>query len=58
MQSKTAWLFPEINIPNYIKKYPFVFFFSLLSAFSLSLGTLAHIFLGKEWICPYPDRPP
>jgi hypothetical protein len=48
MQSKTAWLFPEIDLLAYIKKYPFVFFFSFLSAFSLALGTLAHIFLGQR----------
>lgn len=54
MQSKTAWLFPEIDLPNYVKKYPFVFFFSFLSAFSLSLGTLVHMFLGQRVDIPLP----
>lgn len=54
MPPKTAWLFPEINLPQYIKKYPFVFFFSFLSAFSLALGTVAHIFLGQNVAIPVP----
>jgi hypothetical protein len=54
MPSKTAWLFPEIGLPQYVKKYPFVFIFSFLSAFSLALGTLAHIFLGQRVDIPVP----
>jgi len=54
MQSKTVWLFPEIDLPTYIKKYPFVFFFSFLSAFSLALGTLVHMFLGQNVDIPLP----
>ncbi len=48
MKTKSAWLFPEIDILTYIKNYPLVFFFSFVSAFSLSLGTLAHIFLAQR----------
>jgi hypothetical protein len=54
MKTKTAWLFPEIDLPEYLKKYPFVFFFSLLSAFSLALGTLTHLFLGQNIAMPLP----
>jgi hypothetical protein len=45
MTDRSSWLFPVLDLRSYIKRYPLVFIFSLATAFSTLLNTVAHIFL-------------